>query len=129
MFLILLLAKLLEHDVQIIQKITTDALQKQTFVLPDGTKIVTTIAFIPMQYGWFIRDMSYADFELKNIRITNSPNMLHQFRNQIPFGIACISTNDREPSQQQDFSSAASILYILTADEVNQYTEFLSGKI
>ena len=117
----------------IIQKITTDALQKQTFVLPDGSKIVTTIAFIPMQFGWFIRDLTYAqgviNFEIQNLRITNSPNMLHQFRNQIPFGLACFSTNDREPSQQQDFSSGASVLYILTPDEVVEYTEIISGQV
>lgn len=110
-----------------IQQITSDALQKQTLVLPDGTTLELTIYFVQMQYGWFITNLAYGNFVLNNLRITNSPNMLHQFRNKIPFGLACFSTNDREPSQQEDFSSNASILYILSADEVAQYGDYLSG--
>lgn len=110
-----------------IQQITTDPRQKMTLVLPDGSSIQLMLYFVPMQYGWFIPELIYNGFTLKGLRITNSPNMLHQFRNQIPFGLACFSDADREPSQQQDFISGASKLYILTQAEVQEYTEFLSG--
>jgi hypothetical protein len=111
----------------LIQQITTDPAQKQTLILPDGTSLSLTIQFVPMQYGWFITSLVYQSFTLNGLRITNSPNMLHQFRNQIPFGLACFSNNNREPSQQQDFSSGASQLYILSAEEVAQYTELLQS--
>lgn len=110
-----------------IQNITDDSRQRQALVLPDGTEILLSIYFIPMQLGWFITSLVYQDFVLTGLRITNSPDILYQFRNQIPFGIACISDQDREPTQQQDFSSGASKLYVLTAEEVSEYTEFLSG--
>lgn len=84
-----------------------------------------TLYFISLQLGWFITELVYGEFVLTGLRITNSPNMLYQFRNQIPFGLACISSQNREPSQQQDFSSNASKLYILTAAEVAAYTEYL----
>lgn len=110
-----------------IQNITTDPLQQQTVILPDGTQMVITLNFVPMQQGWFITLLTYGSFIIQGVRVVNSPNMLYQYRNVIPFGLACFSTDEREPSLQEDFSSQASILYILTAAEVQVYTEFLSG--
>lgn len=110
----------------LIQQVTNNPNQKQTLVLQDGTSLTMTIQFVPMQYGWFITELTYQSFTLRGLRITNSPNMLHQFRNQIPFGLACFSAANREPSQQDDFSSGASTLYLLSAAEVVQYTEFLA---
>ena len=110
-----------------IENFTDDTLQNQIFILPDGTQISITFYFMPMQLGWFIRELIYNDFVLKGFRITNQPNMLHQFRNQIPFGLACITKDNREPTLQEDFSSLNSILYILTSDEVNEYVSYLNG--
>jgi hypothetical protein len=112
-----------------IQNLTSDSRQKQTLVLPDGSQIQISIYFVPMQFGWFITSLIYKDFTLNNLRISNSPNMLHQFRNQIPFGLACFSAQNREPSLSDDFSSGASKLFVLDANEVNYYAELLSGQV
>lgn len=112
-----------------IQQVTSDARQKQNLILPDGSILSLTIYFIPMQYGWFITELIYEGFVLNGVRITNSPNILHQFKNQIPFGLACFSKSGREPSQKEDFSSGASKLYILTEEEVRYYSEQLSGQV
>lgn len=102
-------------------------LQKQNLILQDGSSFVLTIQFVPMQFGWFIVNLTYKDFQLNGVRITNSPNMLHQFRNQIPFGLACYSVANREPSQQNDFLSGNSKLYVLSESEVLEYTRLLSS--
>ncbi len=109
----------------LIQRVTSNPLQTQTLILDDGSAVVLTIYFRPMQFGWFINQITHGDFVLSGMRIVNSPNLLNQFRNQIPFGLACFSTNNREPQLQQDFSSSASKLYILTAAEVDEYAEYL----
>lgn len=109
----------------LINQITDDPLQQQRILLSDGTQVLIQLYFRPMQYGWFFNTIQYGDFTLNGLRVTNSPNMLQQWRNQIPFGIACYTVNLREPSQQEDFSSGNAKLYLLTAAEVNQYTEFL----
>lgn len=97
-------------------------------LLPDGTQINISLYYSPQQYGWFVTDLTYGSFEIQGLRITVSPNMLHQFRNQLPFGIACfITTANREPTQQQDFSSELFQLFVLDATEVEQYTEFLAS--
>lgn len=109
----------------LIQRITSNPLQTQNLVLEDGTIVGLTIYFRPLQQGWFINNITYLDFVLNGLRITNSPNMLNQFRNQIPFGLGCFSTNNREPSLQEDFSSGASKLYILNQAEIELYAAFL----
>src|SRR4051812_27196145 len=68
-----------------VKQVTSDAGQTQSLILPDGTTVTITMVFIPMQYGWFFSNITYGSFVLENIRICNSPNLLHQWRNLIPF--------------------------------------------
>jgi hypothetical protein len=110
-----------------IQQITDAPRQTQTLILPDGTSLSLSLYFRPMQFGWFITELVYGAFVLKELRITNNPNMLYQFKNQIPFGLACFSSQNREPTQQNDFISGASVLYLLTSEEVAEYTELLQN--
>lgn len=114
---------------QIIQQITSDAKQKQTFVLPDGTTFDLELSYKTQQIGWFITKLTYLDFTLENMRICTSPNILHQFRNQLPFGIGCFVTDNDEPTQQQDFSSGRASLLLLTQEEVLEFYEVVSGQI
>jgi hypothetical protein len=110
-----------------INQVTANAKQNHTLVLPDGTNLQIRIYFAQQQKSWFIEQLVYGDFEVRGMRLSNSYNLLYQYKNKIPFGLACLSKEQREPSLQEDFSSGNSILYILTAAEVSQYTEFLSG--
>lgn len=110
-----------------IQRITSNPLQTQTIALPDGTSFSFTMYFMPMQLGWFFTDITYGDFVLKGLRITNNPNMLFQFQNKIPFGLACFTKGNREPSLQEDFSSGESKLYILTEEECEEYDDYVRG--
>lgn len=112
---------------QLIQQVTNDTRQKQSITLPDGSIVQVSIYFIPLQYGWFIDFLTYGDFQLNGIRITNSPNILRQWKNKIPFGIACISKANREPMFQEDFSSGNSKLYLLSEEEVQAYEDYLSA--
>ena len=109
----------------LIQQITDDPFQEQTLILPNGNTFLLQMYFMPMQYAWIITELTYMDFTLTGFRITNSPNILQQYRNQLPFGIGCFSTDNREPTQLTDFSSGNSELYVLTAAEVTQYQALL----
>jgi hypothetical protein len=107
-----------------INQLTADPLQTMTLILPNGNPCQLTIYYIERQIGWFITNLTYGDFQLSGIRITNNPNMLYQWKNILPFGLACYSTNQTEPGQLQDFFSQNSILYILDASEVEDITGF-----
>ena len=110
-----------------IQNITEDAFQQQTVVLFNGNSMFLQLYFMPMQYAWVITELTYQNFTINGLRICNSPNMLQQFKNKLPFGLACKTAGGREPSLQQDFSSGASSLYILTDAEVEYYSTLLAS--
>lgn len=111
----------------LINNITDDTVQTSQLILPDGSQAKLTLEFKPMQFGWFIRSLTYQNLTIEGRRLFVSPNILQQFCNQIPFGIACSSVDNREPSQAQDFSSGNCQLFLLTAAEVAAFTEFLSA--
>lgn len=107
--------------------ITDDPKQKHTILLPDGKKVVINLAFKPQQTGWFVK-ITYLDFVVYNLRVVTSPNMLHQFKNIIPFGLGCFVDGDQEPLFMNDFLSGRARLYILTQAETNQFEDVLNGQ-
>jgi hypothetical protein len=110
-----------------ITNITADARQQLRIRLPDNSIVVMHLEYKPQQLGWFITNLTWNTFTLNGRRITTSPNMLHQFKNLISFGLACFTTDNEEPMLQQDFSSGRASLYILSAAEVAWYTAFLAN--
>ena len=116
----------------LIQWPTNAPLQSQQIVIPSGTgagtSLTLTTRFSPMQIGWFVDSLTYGStFILNGLRITTQPNMLYQFLNQIPFGLGCFSTDNREPTQQDDFFSGACNLYLLDSTEIAEYAEILAN--
>jgi hypothetical protein len=109
----------------LIQQITNDPFQQKTLILPNGNSFVLQLYYMPMQLAWVISKLTYGSFTLTGIRVTNSPNILNQYQNQLPFGLACFSLGNREPTLQQDFSSGSSSLYVLSQAEVAQYQALL----
>lgn len=111
----------------LIQNVTSSPYQKQTLVLEDGSFLTLTLRFAPLQQCWFFDDITWQDFTVKGMRCSNMPNILRQWKNFLPFGLGCFSKANREPSLQEDFSSGASKLYILTEAEVLEYEAFLNN--
>ena len=114
---------------KLIDQVGSEPRQKHSVIIDDGTRFSFELYFVPMQLGWFFTYVEYGDFLVESVRVCNSPNLLHQFRNKIPFGIACLSTAQREPSLQQDFTSGDSALYVLTSEEVDFYERYLRGQV
>lgn len=112
----------------LIEQLTSDSKQKQVLLLDDGTTISLTIEYKPLQFGWFITELSRLDFVIQGMRICTSPNLLQQFCNQIPFGLACYTSGNAEPTLQEDFAPGGrSQLYILTEAEVIALTAAFRG--
>jgi hypothetical protein len=110
----------------LIQQVTSNSLQQLSLILFNGNVLNIKLYFRSMQQGWFISNLTYDDLIINELRITVSPNMLNQFRNQIPFGLGCFTSQSREPSLLEDFSSGNFKLYILDTVEVNEYVRLLS---
>lgn len=112
-----------------ISAITDSPNQKTTFVLGDGTTFSFTMYFVPMQYGWFVTNLAYQDFTLNGFRLVNNANLLFQWQNILPFGLACFSPSQREPTLQQDFATGASSLYVLSQAECIAYADYIKGGV
>lgn len=117
--------------------VTADPSQQLTVSMPDGTKLILNMQYIDQNSGWYFNPQAEGAFGLNwnnqtwvenGRRIVSHPNMLRNYRLQIPFGLACFTTGNREPTQIQDFASGASNLYVLTAAEVAEVETFLQGQ-
>ncbi len=109
--------------------VTANFAQTQTLVLADGSSFDLTLLYKPRQQGWFISNLTYGAFSVNGIRVTLFPNILNQYRNQIPFGLACFAEANREPMLQDDFVTLNANLYLLTSQEVQTVADLLSGKV
>jgi hypothetical protein len=114
---------------RLIPNITNQPRQIQTILLDNGLSFEFEIYYMPLQQGWFIESLTYGDFILNGFRISNFPNMLHQWRNILPFGLACRSVDDRDPTLQEDFSSRHSELLLLSEAEVDAIARNFSGQV
>jgi hypothetical protein len=96
--------------------------------ISDGIEFTMYLRFISIQESWFM-DIVCPSKTINNIRIFNSGNMLHQFKNLLNFGLMCTVSDGREPSFVNDFSSSRCKLYILNKAEVDNYSKVVSGEI
>ena len=99
--------------------------QNIVVVLDDGTKVSVTLRYSANQKGWFYT-VIYGEFISYNRRLIVNPNMLRQFREIIPFGLACNSSDGYEPIMVDDFVTKRVRLYLLTASDVSDVESAIS---
>ncbi len=111
----------------LISGITDAPKQEQTLILPNDQQATLYLEFKPQQTGWFMT-LTYGAFVVRNMRVVNSPNILRQFKNLIPFGFGCFLDDKQEPLFVGDFQSERAKLYILDEAEVGEFEDYLSGE-
>lgn len=111
-----------------VQKISDYPKQTKTFNLPGGDKIIFTIAFIPMQKSWYIESLTVGAKKINGVKVVTSPNFLRAWKNTLGFGMACFSSEGRDPQFAEDFIEGKNTLFILSKEEVQSYEDFLSGR-
>lgn len=55
-----------------------------------------TLEFKPLQQGWFL-SLNWGSVGIKQMRVVAAPNILGQFSNVLPFGIAISGVDDIDP--------------------------------
>lgn len=104
---------------QQLNNLSDDANQLVTYVLDDGSTVQMTFVFRPAIGRWTV-DVSHSEVTLYGVNVCLSPNMLRQWKNIIPFGIAILSNNGLDPFQITDFIDGTVTVNMLSADEVQQ---------
>lgn len=87
---------------------------KQTSIISLGDRgnVVLDLSYSANQMGWFF-DLTWGEFTLKGSRVTAFPNLLRQYRNQISFGLACVTVDDRDPLTPTAFSDGSAAFVLL----------------
>jgi hypothetical protein len=100
----------------------------QTFKTPieAGGQAEITLIYGPTIRMWFA-NVKYGTCTINGIRLVNSVNILHQYRNICPFGIAVIPKDEAEPFLINDFSTNRIQLGILTREDVLLYQGLLEA--
>tara|TARA_R110000803_G_scaffold188737_2_gene251204 strand:+ start:324 stop:662 length:339 start_codon:yes stop_codon:yes gene_type:complete len=100
-----------------IDKLT--AANKQNFRLTteDGEAIEVYLYYNPSQETWNI-SIGFGDFALNGLQLVVSPNILRQYQNVLPFGIAVGSIDGQDPRYITDFVSNRVGVLLLTSEEV-----------
>lgn len=113
----------------LINSLTDDPMQQ--FVLDGipGVQINATLRFMPRIQNW-IMGITWNDFIAQGIPVLCGPNILRQWRNIIPFGIACTNINQLDPYTLNDFSGGNSSLYLLDSSDIGEVeSQFFPGII
>lgn len=100
-----------------IDNLTGFADQLSVLQLPDGTVANMELIFNGTTERWTM-NIVYGNFVCSGIGVCCYPNVLRQWRNILPFGIACTTSDQTDPFNINDFASGRALLYILSAADV-----------
>ena len=102
---------------KLINNLTDNAYQITHIVLDDGSIVDLTLRYLSTLQRWSL-SIVYNDIIIKGQIICSHPNLLRKYKNIIPFGIFCTTTDVTEPVLQDDFLTGRALLYILNSTEV-----------
>ncbi len=97
--------------------------QRLTTFASNGDVITIVLIYQSSTRNWKM-DIDWDSFQLRGQRIYSSPNLLIQYQNIIPFGMAVITNGSGDPFLINDFSSRRADMFILTPAEVEQVNNF-----
>ncbi len=104
----------------LIDNLSDAADQITALQLPDGSTATLELIYLGTIQRW-IYNITHPDFPagaLNGQMLCRHPNILRQFKNLIPFGLAVVSANGNEPVNIEDFANGSTLLYLLDAADV-----------
>lgn len=100
-----------------IDNLTDFASQVSSLLLPDNTIVTLALKFNAATQRW-AASVGYKDFQVNGINLCTHPNFMRQWRNVVPFGLACMTGDYTDPFNIEDFASGRVSLYLLDAADV-----------
>lgn len=102
---------------QQIDNLSDDADQLLTMTLTDVSDVQLEFIYLPAIQRWSM-NLSHPNLTLHGFNLGVGPNVLRQWRELIPFGMAILSTDGLDPVDISDFANGRITVNILTPDEV-----------
>lgn len=108
-----------------ITSLTADYKQKLSIPVEEtGNDVILEFKFSEAQGKWFFK-ITYEDVERGWYVLTNSPNIIRENKNTLPFGLLCYVNDGLEPLFLDDFDTGRVSLYLLTSEEV----DYIEGNV
>ena len=102
---------------QRLDTLTDSADQITTLILPDKSLATFEFIYRPAIQRWTF-SVSHPTLTVNGLNLCLSPNLLRPWRNVIPFGLACTSSDGADVAFIHDFLSGRILVYGLSAAEV-----------
>lgn len=109
-----------------IDNISDDASQTMNIVLSNGGFVTLNLNYLPAIQRWNF-GISYNDFIAAGMILCTHPNVLRQWKNILPFGLACTTTDGADPVLIDDFIGGRATLYLLESDDVKSVETAIFG--
>lgn len=101
-----------------INDISSDYKQTLTIKLDNRNEMIITLIYKPNQMGWFL-GIKYKNLNIgPEIRITNSMNLIREYKNSLGVGIRCEVVDKREPFFVTDFANGSAKLFVLDRKDI-----------
>lgn len=100
-----------------VDNLTKAANQQTTLLLPDGTAASVTLLFHGATERWTM-NVTYGTRTVNGIGVAFHANILRQWKNTLPFGIACITSDQTDPFLADDFLTGRANLYLLSPADI-----------
>ena len=110
----------------LLNEITDDPKQKMTVVTPQGDEFDFYLEFRETQGLWFC-NIGFKDTVINGLGLVCGQNILRQWKNILPFGLAVGSSDVADPYYIDDFVNSRIQVYVLTEDEVKWVEETIYG--
>lgn len=111
---------------QIIGSISESSNQLIKPRLEDGSIINLELKYFPAIQRWII-NVTHETFTVNGINLCSSFNILRQWKNVIPFGIACLTIDTADPIFIDDFISGRASIFILNEEEIQLFEDYVYG--
>lgn len=94
---------------------------KQSYTLngPNNEQIKFFLWYAPSQQTWFF-SIQYLDITIRGLQFVVGPNILRNYRNLIPFGLAVTSIDGLDPLYISDFTVGRISAFLLSQAEVDE---------
>lgn len=110
----------------VIDNLTGFANQVSQLQLPDGSVASMSLLYNGTTERWTM-NVTYGNFTCNSIGVCCYPNILRQWKNVIPFGIACATADETDPFDVNDFLTKRAVLYLLTESDVSSVESQIFG--
>lgn len=96
----------------LLQTLTNRPAQRVDVMLADGTIFSLTLYYRLSVQRWMF-DVAYKSFVSNGMSLCVHPNILRNWRQVIPFGLAILSSDGADPFNVEDFINGRISLYVL----------------